>query len=172
MNATLNQCLKQSLKQDIKQKSLLQAQQGSALIIALFVIIVITMLGGTLVRILSTSSETTAQEVIGTRAFMAANSAMQAELSVLFPLATDAAIPQPVGTCNAINLNGLPDLGNDIDGLYHCSASTTCELYHTQDTVNYYRLTSTGECGSGVIAAESKMAVKSSRTIQVEARSL
>ena len=171
MSATSSQCIKQSITPSIKQKFLLEAQQGSALILALFVIIVVTMLGGALVRILSTSSETITQEVIGTRAFMAANSAMQAELQQLFPHSIVVGVPL-IGSCNATNTYGLPDLGNDIDGLYHCSASTTCDLYHSQDSVNYYRLTSTGECGSGVIEAESKMVVKSSRTIQVEARSL
>ncbi len=155
-----------------KASKLQTKQQGSALMLSLFIIIVLTLLGTTLVKVLSTSSEAIAQEVIGTRALMAANSGMQAELYVLFPLATDAAIPHPVGTCNASNTHGLPASGSDIPGLYHCSASTTCDLYHTQDLVNYYRLTSTGECGSSAIAADSKGVVRSSRTIQVEARSL
>ncbi len=147
-------------------------QQGSALMLALFIIIVLTLFGTALVRILSTSSEAIAQEVIGTRALMAANSAMQVELSILFPLATDAAIPHPIGTCNANNTHNLQSSGNDIAGLYHCNASTTCNLYHTQELINYYRLTSTGECGSSAIAADSKGIVRSSRSIQVEARGL
>jgi|GEM_PF-339504 len=147
-------------------------QQGSALMLALFIIIVLTLLGSALVKVLSTSSETIAQEVIGTRALMAANSAMQTELSILFPLATDAAIPNPIGICNANNAHDLPPAGSDISGLYHCNASTTCDLYHTQDLINYYRLTSTGECGSSAISAESKNLVRSTRTVQVEARSL
>ena len=65
-------------------------------------------------------------------------------------------------------------LGEDIEGMYHCTAKTSCSLYFTDATtgVSYYRLTSTGECGSGAIAANSKDVVISSRTIQVEARSL
>ena len=152
---------------------LMQAkQQGSALMLSLFVIIVLTFLGSALMKILSTSSEAISQEVIGTRALMAANSGMQAELSVLFPLATNVANPQPIGPCNANNTHHLQSSGNDIPGLYHCNSSTTCDLYHTQNLVNYYRLTSTGECGSSAIASDSKGVVKSSRTIQLEARSL
>jgi MSHA biogenesis protein MshP len=157
-------------------KLMLKKHQGSALMLALFIIIVLTLLGGALVKILSTSSETIAQEVIGTRALMAANSAMQAELSLLFPLSTDLAIPQPTGTCNATNTYDLQTSGNDIHGLYHCSATTTCDPYHTQELLTYYRLTSTGECGSSGIAEytteNSAAVVRSSRTIQVEARSL
>lgn len=160
---------KQGNRNKIKQCQ----QQGSALLLALFIIIVLTLLGSALVKILSTSSESIAQEVIGTRALMAANSAMQAELAVLFPLSTVAGVPA-VGTCNATNNYDLPASGNDIPGLYHCSAKTTCNLYFPDPntSINYYRLTSTGECGSGNISADSKAAVKSSRTIQVEARSL
>jgi len=146
-------------------------QQGSALMLALFIIIVLTLLGSALVRILSTSSESIAQEVIGTRALMAANSGMQAELQRLFPLSVVAGVPV-VGVCNPTNSYDLQDSGSDIEGLYHCDASTTCDLYHTHDLINYYRLTSTGECGSGAITADSNAVVKSSRTIQVEARSL
>jgi MSHA biogenesis protein MshP len=142
-------------------------QQGSALILALFIIIVLTLLGGTLVKILSTSSETIAQEVIGTRALMAANSAMQAELAVLFPL-------NAISTCpdEPASRQTSPNFAN-IDGLYNCEAKTSCSLYHMDaNNIKYYRLTSTGECGSSVIGADSKAVVRSSRTIQVEARSL
>jgi MSHA biogenesis protein MshP len=156
-------------------KLMLKNHQGSALMLALFIIIVLTLLGGALVKILSTSSETIAQEVIGTRALMAANSAMQAELSLLFPLSIDLATPQPTGTCNATNTYPLQTSGNDIHGLYHCRASTTCKPYHNRELITYYRLTSTGECGSSDIpktTENSAAIVKSSRTIQVEARSL
>ncbi len=148
-------------------------QQGSSLILALFVIIILTLLGSMLMRMISTSSETVSQEVLGTRAYMAANSAMQAELQLLFPLDNAA------GVCNANNVfpyDFQTPLNDDIPGLYDCEASTTCENYYpiTPDptATQYYRLTSTGECGSGVMEANSKVIVKSSRTIQVEARSL
>jgi MSHA biogenesis protein MshP len=146
-------------------------QQGSSLILALFVIIILTLLGSALMRMISTSSETVSQEVLGTRAYMAANSAMQAELQILFPLNAT------VGVCNANNI--LPydfqtALNDDIPGLYDCEASTTCENYYSDaiNLVEYYRLTSTGKCGSGAMGANSKVVVKSSRSIQVEARSL
>jgi MSHA biogenesis protein MshP len=156
----------------IKRSKWQTEQQGSAVMLALFIIIVLTLFGSALVKVLSTSSEAIAQEVIGTRALMAANSGMQAELSALFPLATNVAIPHPTGTCNVINTHYLQSSGNDIAGLYHCNSSTTCDLYHTQGLVNYYRLTSTGECGSSAIDPDSKGVVRSSRTIQIEARSL
>lgn len=146
-------------------------QQGSSLVLALFVIIILTLLGSVLMRMISTSSETVSQEVLGTRAYMAANSAMQAELQRLFPLNGIS------GVCNANNTYDLETASNDdIPGLYDCDASTTCDNYYPisvdPTAIQYYRLTSTGECGSGAMAANSKVVVKSSRTIQVEARSL
>jgi MSHA biogenesis protein MshP len=140
---------------------------GSALILALFIIIVLTFLGTALVRVLSTSSESIAQEVIGTRALMAANSGMQAHLQKLFPLSG-------VDSCPVNKTYNLPETGTDIPGLYHCVAKASCSLYftHAVTGINYYRLTSTGECGSGVIDADAKNVVLSRRSVKVEARSL
>ncbi len=139
-----------------------EKQRGSALIMTLFIIIVLILLGGALMRVLSTSSEAIAQEVIGTRAYMAANSAMQADLQKLFPLN-----PLNGGTsqCNE-NIGGIFNYDfSTIKGLYHCKAKTSCKQYavHPIDGTLFYRLTSTGKCGSSVV---------SSRTIQVEARDL
>ena len=81
------------------------------------------------------------------------------------------------GVCNLTNVASYDFqtvLNEDIPGLYDCEAATTCDNYYS-DTVNsveYFRLTSTGKCGSGLMKSDSKVIVKSSRTIQLEARSL
>lgn len=136
--------------------------------LALFVIIVLLLLGSALVKVLSTSSETLAQEVIGTRALMAANAGMQAHLLKTFPLNPD---PLVAPACPAnFDYNGF----TNITGLKHCWARVTCNLYGPDDEgVSYFRLESTGECGSSAISERnSEGAVRSSRTIQVDARSL
>ncbi|HBY85826.1 MAG TPA: type II secretory pathway component, partial [Colwellia sp.] len=61
-------------------------QRGSALVLALFIIVVTTLLGAALVRMISANSETIAYEVIGTRAYQAAQAGAQRKLSELFPL--------------------------------------------------------------------------------------
>ena len=147
-------------------------QKGSSLVLALFVIIILSLLGNVLMRMISTSSETVSQEVLGTRAYMAENSAMQAELQLLFPINTTSST-----SCDTAFTNKPYDLqtnfNEDIPGLYDCRAKTSCEHYYTDlDSTKYYRLTSTGGCGSGVMNANSKDVVVSSRTLQVEARSL
>ncbi len=53
----------------IKQRTKIR---GSALLVALFVIIIMTLLGGAILKMQMTSSETIAQEVLGTRALAAA----------------------------------------------------------------------------------------------------
>lgn len=147
-------------------------QGGSALLMALFILVVLILIGGALMRVLSTSSEAIAQEVIGTRAYMAANSAMQAELQKLFPL-------NPVNASDfQCDSNPSPydfsTSGSNVSGLYHCSAITECNLYATNVATGekFYRLTSTGKCGSSILSSTSTDVVVSSRKIQVEARNL
>jgi MSHA biogenesis protein MshP len=145
----------------IKYKS--QKQQGSAIVLAIFVMVVVMLLGSTLMQILSTSNENIAQEVLGTRAFAAANSGMQAQLEKLFPLDNAAGVcPSAATTYDFSTINGLN----------HCQASVTCTNYATNNSVKYYRLKSTGTCGTGTMAANSDGIVLSSRTVQVEARDL
>jgi MSHA biogenesis protein MshP len=143
-------------------------QKGSTLMLALFIMIILILLGSALMKVLSSSSEATAQEVIGTRAYMAANSAMQAELSKLFPL--NAAGLQ----CNANATYDFSSSGANIDGLFNCTATTACANYATHPVTNeeFYRLTSTGKCASSALQSDSKNIVVSSRTIQVEAKGL
>ena len=141
--------------------------RGSALILALFVMIVIALLGATLMEILATSSEGVAQEVLGTRALAAANSAMQGELQKLFPLNGTGG-----GVCPATQPQ--PYDFTAIAGLYNCKAQVTCNNYVTgSDGTKYFRLKSTGTCGDlTTMQANSKEVVVSQRVVQVEARSL
>ncbi|WP_281559621.1 MSHA biogenesis protein MshP [Thalassomonas sp. RHCl1] len=144
------------------------AQRGSALMLALFVLTVLLLLGAALMRTLSSSSETIVQEVLGTRALAAANSGMQAHLLLLFPHDANE------DSCPA---NATYDF-DGIAGLDHCSATVTCTALYTDGThlnrkgfsVAYFSLESTGNCGTGVMAQDSKNIVLSSRRVQVEAK--
>lgn len=148
----------------IKQRTKIR---GSALLVALFVIIIMTLLGGAILKMQMTSSETIAQEVLGTRALAAARTGMQIKLYKLLPL--DLGISS--GSSNNCTNSTYSQLTN-ISGLQQCKAIVTCENYANHDGVAYYRVVSTGECGSGTMANDSKDVVLSSRTIQVEARRL
>ena len=144
------------------QTKLAKSQQGSALMLAVFVIVIVLLLGITLVEILSTGDEAVSQEVLGTRALAAANSGMQGQLQVLFPLNNVA------GSCPATTNYNF----SNIDGLSQCSAVVTCDNYVNVEGISYYRLASTGSCGTGDMEADSRSIILSSRTVQVEARSL
>ena len=130
--------------------------QGSALVIAIFIIVVMTLLGTALIRMLSTSAESVVYEVIGTRAFNAAQSGLQIKLSQVFPLGGG------LGTCDGTN---EPVDLSMVKGLENCEViNLTCDLDATVEGTQYLTVKSTGQCDvAGVIT---------SRTLEVQARSL
>ena len=141
-------------------------QQDSPLVLTL-----LRGLRGVLMRLLSTSSASIAQEVVGTRAYMAANSVMQAILLKLFPLNRSSTCPlAPLAP--SVSSHNVSSPGMNINGLYHCTAEASSNWYatHPDTGEKFYRLTSKGKCASSVLVHDSKDVV-SSRTIQVEARS-
>ena len=135
--------------------------------LALFVLTVLLLLGAALMKTLTSSSETMAQEVLGTRALAAANSGMQAHLMRLFPL-SDVAYACPADT--TYNFNGVA-------GLNHCSAVVDCEILFRDNSrsnikggdVLYFTLESSGSCGTGNISEDTGNIVLGNRTVQVEA---
>lgn len=148
-----------------------KSQAGSVLVLAIFIMIVMLLLGSALVRMLSTSGESIAYEVVGTRAYNAANSGLQARLAELFPLDSPAqfcepgAVPPTSDTRDAGTPDEhLPNLSN-VPGLRNCRIQQMlCEDFLVDNTI-YYQLTSTAECDmdAGEVV---------SRTVVVEARSL
>jgi MSHA biogenesis protein MshP len=133
-------------------------QSGSALVIAIFVIIVLSLLGAALVKILDSSQESVAFEVLGTRAYNAAQTGIQWQLAQLFSL--DGSIKM----CSEIS-NIPPDI-SAVSGFEGCEIQLTVgscvDFLH--DSSRYYTITSTGQCSVG--------AEVTSRTLEVEARSL
>lgn len=136
-------------------------QQGSTLVIALFVIMVFLLLASTLARITAVGDKTLAYEVLGTRAYAAANAGAEVRLQQLFPLNAGTGVQR----CNnTIVLNNI----SAADGLQNCSVSISCrDFTHVNNGVTavYYHIESTGSCLLG--AAES-----TARTIVIEARNL
>ena len=58
---------------------------GSALVIAIFVLVIMTLIGSALIRMQSSSAETVVYEVMGTRAYAAAQTGIQWQLTEVFP---------------------------------------------------------------------------------------
>ncbi|WP_188008781.1 MSHA biogenesis protein MshP [Grimontia hollisae] len=121
----------------------LTRQRGSMLIISVFAITALAALGAALLKINASQSDTTAREVLGARAWLAANSGTEMAMAKLFPLASDVNHP-PVATCSA-----TPVVTHfSAKGLYGCSVSVTCEQVNTGGMLQY-RIESKGQCGNG-----------------------
>ncbi len=129
--------------------------KGSALVITIFIIVVMTLIGTALVKTLSTSAETVVYEVLGTRALQAAQTGLQQQLQRIFPL------KPATGAC--IDISNV-DL-SATSGLEHCKIiEATCDDSVVVSGNKYYTITSTGECEvAGVFT---------SRSVEVQARDL
>lgn len=146
-------------------------QQGSALVIAIFIIVVMTLLGAALVRMIAASAESVAYEVIGTRAYATAQTGAQWAGREIFPLGVATANHCDGSTVETSNttfvspqtLNPPATLSNN-DGLKGCVISQLECADLKYDGVAYFTITSTGQCTvAGIITT---------RTIIIEARSL
>jgi MSHA biogenesis protein MshP len=115
-------------------------QQGSMLVIALFVIIVLALLGLTMTRLLSSTSETIIHEVLGQRAINAAKSGIECAVASKF----GAGCSNPVYK----ELSGVA-------GLESCNYRVAETLPKTITdggrTFTYLTFTGTGQCTAGKI---------------------
>ena len=121
-------------------------QRGSMLIISLFVIIVLALLGATMVRMISSSSQATIIELSGLRALTAAQSGVQALLAQSFPL------NNAINDCNTTIAS--PASFASVEGVRNCEYSASCTtspVTKQGDVHNYYRFTSVGQCTVGDI---------------------
>lgn len=141
-----------------RQQLACKAQSGSALVIAIFIIIVLSALGAALINMLDSSQEGVAYEVLGTRAYTAAQSGLQWQLAQVFPLSSAAIACKSQADINSITPNFSAS-----KGLAQCKVNVSCGDF-THDGVRYYTIESSAEC---TIDGE-----LTSRTVAVEARSL
>jgi len=134
-------------------------QQGSALVIGMFVITVMFLMSAALINILEDADEQVNLEVWGTRALFAANSGADSALAELFPLDASAA------TCEANSSWTVLD----VPGFHGCRVKLTCNAI-TVATVNHYRITSTATCKAGNCSGEDSSCLRVNRQVEVEAR--
>lgn len=127
-------------------------QNGSMLVIALFVIIIMALLGLAMVRLLSASADAVIHEVYGVRALQAAQSSLELKIQEAFPLTQDGA-----GSCNSTNTKAFVN----VPGLENCFTITSCSLTNgfVGETTEYYSFQSTGICAAGKVIASRTVAV-------------
>ncbi|HHQ4463606.1 MSHA biogenesis protein MshP [Aeromonas sp. 82P] len=139
--------------------------RGSALMIALFVIVVMALLAAAMGRFLVDSGEKNTVEVRSVRALLAAQSGLEIALYQLFPNRPTA---PPSDRCSLVQEGGR-QFSNP--GLVGCKVEVICQevsvTYNNQSSTGY-RLESVGTCGSSDLnSANPDFAV--SRTLMVEA---
>ncbi len=130
-------------------------QRGSALIIAVFVLVVMLALGAGLVRLLSADSENLLYEVYGLRAFNVANSGAERFMLQIFPLNGPAA-SCPADTSYTFS---APEL-------QRCRAEVRCSSFVHQSTT-YFTVHASGICQT---ATEPVIEVQ--RHVRIEAKGL
>lgn len=130
-------------------------QDGSTLVVAIFVIVVLGLLVSALSQLVRTSAGSTVVEVQGNRAFMAAQSGIQVAMIELFPLNSSTA------DCSEVN---IATVAYSSGGLAQCRSKVSCNAFNYSGGDTHYRLESTGTCEAGN--------TKTSRTVAVEARTI
>ena len=115
--------------------SLKHKQKGSMLIVALFIIIVISLLAASLAKILSSSADGIANEVYSNKAYYAAESGMENGIYQVLqanacPASLDFDIANVVGfeNCNVdIDCEAVALLDGSGESLYYLESAGTCE---------------------------------------------
>lgn len=130
-------------------------QRGFSIVIAVFILVVMSLLAATMLRVQEADSAGTAQDTLTVRAFYAAESGAQFAMNRLYLDGTG---------CAGL---GLPNGGASWDEAFlaQCRVSSlTCQT-ETVSGMTFYHVRSSAECRSG--AGEQFVA---SRTIEVRAR--
>ena len=141
-------CHKQALRT-------LKKQSGSAIVIAIFAIIVISLLGASLMSLQRDSAQGTSYEVYAARAYLAAYSASEIALAQLFPLGSSAS----QATCAEINAMPQPDLPSDNAGFYGCSTTSACTVISSA-VATRYKVLSTASCKNSQINTRRQITVE------------
>ena len=129
------------------------------LIIAIFIIVVISLLVTSLVSLQRDSAQSTTYEVYAARAYLAAYSASEIALAQLFPLnASDST------TCAAVTT--APALANVNAGFHGCTANVVCSSTPASiGFVTRYKIISTATCQNSQIITRRQITVKASNSV-------
>lgn len=130
--------------------SSLKKQSGSALIIAIFVLIVIALLGASLVSLQRDNAQGASYEVYAARAYLSAYTGSEIALTELFPLGASA-------DCSVVNSN--PSLPSDT-GFHACSVSVSCSELGDVDSKSRFKIVSTALCETTDITARRQITVE------------
>ena len=143
--------------------TMVRSQRGSAILIALFVIVIMALLAAAMGRFLVDSSEKHTVEVRGVRALMAAQSGLEVALYRLYP---NGEWQGQASRCVPIALDFTEP------GLAGCQASITCNKVAVSAagaTQTAYDFSSEGRCGDPETNSSPNPDFAVSRTLVAEA---
>jgi len=125
-------------------------QQGSLYVVVVFVLVVMGFLATTLTRIQWSNSDAHATDVLGTQAWLLAQSVNEEALTNFYPLNLVAS--NVVGQCQASmpSPNFVDSLKVFKDTKMNCRLiDSSCKPVGTLDGMSYYKLHARVQCGSG-----------------------
>ena len=133
-------------------------QSGSALVIAVFILILISLLGTSMVSLQRDSAQGTSYEVYAARAYLAAYSASEIALAELFPLESSSA---SAASCTGVEIAAILPADSETAGFHGCSVSYSCNA--TSDAVaTRYKVVSTAVCQNSQINTRRQITVEAS----------
>ncbi|MCY9866074.1 MSHA biogenesis protein MshP [Vibrio coralliirubri] len=123
------------------------SQQGSVLVVAVFVIVVMGFLATSLVQVQWSNHDTLTRKQLGTQAWLLAHSANEWALTQVYPLTVSPAVSTSVSTvCSNLNSNQVSSGMSTI-----CTVNQlTCRQIGVLDGVGFFKIESTAVCGSGI----------------------
>lgn len=136
--------------------SSLAQQTGSALVVAIFIITVMSMMAAAMIKINASQAATTTQEILGARAWFAAHSGIEISLNKLFPIGD----PNQMLACDEflkffpVDPIEPPRIIISLVDFDGCKVSVECNEFAANDNAaigakRRIQLRSTGRCGSG-----------------------
>jgi len=132
-------------------------QQGSAIVIAIFIIVIISVLGAALASLQRDSAQSTSYEVYAARAYLSAYSAGEIALSALFPLGETEVDEDncPIDDTPAI-------LDTDDAGFHGCSATFRCEILApaADNLATRYQIVRTAVCENAQITTRREITIE------------
>lgn len=127
------------------------SQQGSLMILSVFVLIIMLLLGLALNRVLTAASDAVVYEVYGLRALNAARSGIEMSVGMVFPLDNSAAV------CGSVASD--TSLFNQVQGQENCQFNAQCSVINFADGLSYYQFTSVGSCDVQGITVSRRLSI-------------